>query len=110
MQSDPRQKGNQLSQTQRNPAAGGQQTESDVVNDEYEGIRVILGAGAHGDQSRLSDIFLKKKRRAEMECSTSQDPYNTTRFLNQEIDDEILNKNCMLKDLLVDQHCDPAQE
>lgn len=45
-----------------------------------------------------------------MECSTSQDPYNTTRFLNQEIDDEILNKNCMLKDLLVDQHCDPAQE
>ena len=31
------------------------------------------------------------------------------RFLNQEIDDEILNKNCMLKDLMVDQHGDPAQ-
>ena len=32
------------------------------------------------------------------------------RYLNQEIDDEIENKNSMLKDLMVDQHGDPAQQ
>eukprot|EP00354_Favella_ehrenbergii_P003799 CAMPEP_0170455362 /NCGR_PEP_ID=MMETSP0123-20130129/3352_1 /TAXON_ID=182087 /ORGANISM="Favella ehrenbergii, Strain Fehren 1" /LENGTH=66 /DNA_ID=CAMNT_0010718475 /DNA_START=290 /DNA_END=486 /DNA_ORIENTATION=+ len=31
------------------------------------------------------------------------------RFLNQEIDEEILNKNCMLKDIMVDQHSDSSQ-
>ena len=31
------------------------------------------------------------------------------RFLNQEIDEEIENKNSMLKDLMIDQHNDPAQ-
>ena len=31
------------------------------------------------------------------------------RYLNQEIDDEIENKNSMLKDLMVNQHNDPSQ-
>ena len=35
-----------------------------------------------------------------------RDPYNAMRYLNQEIDDEIENKNSMLKDMMVDQHND----
>ena len=31
------------------------------------------------------------------------------RYLNQEIDDEIENKNSMLKDLMIDQHNDANQ-
>lgn len=87
---------------------GGPRAETEVNNDEYERIRILLGAGAHGDHSRLSDIFLKEKRKTAMADQTNKDPYNAMRFLNQEIDEEILNKNCMLKDLMVDQHHDSA--
>jgi len=70
----------------------------------------MLGAGQHGDQPRLSDIFLKEERKTTRADPGSKDPYNAMRFLNQEIDEEILNKNSMLKDLMVDQHNDPAQK
>lgn len=62
----------------------------------------MLGAGQHGDQPRLSDIFLTEERITNMADIGSKDPYNAMRVLNQEIDDEIENKNSMLKDLMVD--------
>ena len=70
----------------------------------------MLGAGQHGDQPRLSDIFLAGERvQPASDTSSNIDPYKAMRFLNQEIDDEIENKNSMLKDLMVDQHGDPEQ-
>lgn len=69
----------------------------------------MLGAGQHGDQPRLSDIFLDKDSTLGQYEQRSKDPYSSMRYLNEEIDDEIENKNSMLKDLMVDQHNDPAQ-
>ena len=62
----------------------------------------MLGAGQHGDQPRLSDIFLTEERTPTTNDVGTKDPYNAMRFLNQEIDDEIENKNSMLKDLMMD--------
>ena len=72
----------------------------------------MLGAGQHGDQPRLSDIFLDGRNYEAGSSSDvgSRDPYNAMRYLNQEIDDEIENKNSMLKDLIIDQHNDPNQK
>ena len=69
----------------------------------------MLGAGQHGDQPRLSDIFLREQHSSNQADVGGKDPYNAMRFLNQEIDEEIENKNSMLKDLMIDQHNDPAQ-
>ena len=69
--------GNRLSHTQRNPALPNQAKPepTEVNRDEYERIRIHLGAGANGDQPRLSDIFLDKetdRRRA----AQAADPTN----------------------------------
>ena len=59
-----------------------------------------IGAGQHGDQPRLSDIFLREQHSFSQADVGGKDPYNAMRFLNQEIDEEIENKNSMLKDLM----------
>ena len=89
-----------------------QERDPDIKPDEYayERIRIMLGAGQHGDQPRLSDIFYKDDQLNNQAELGSKDPYNAMRYLNQEINDEIENKNSMLKDMMVDQHNDVAQK
>ena len=56
--------------------------EPEINSDEYERIRIMLGAGQHGDQPRLSDIFLNRENTPTLQDTMSKDPYNAMRYLN----------------------------
>ena len=63
-----------------------------MPSEESERIKAMLGAGQYGEQSKLSDIFAHARNGSE------RDALNAMRNLKIEIDDEVDNKNIMLKD------------
>lgn len=72
-----------------------------MPEEEQDRIKSLLGAGQSGDQAKLSDIFLVEgKKDGDRLPGADNDAFHAMRSLKQEIDDEIDNKNLMLKDYM----------
>ena len=75
-----------------------------MPSEESERIKAMLGAGQYGEQSKLSDIFQNSNNKN----GGQNDALNAMRYLKIEIDDEVDNKNLMLKDQILDQGTDES--